>query len=63
MIMLTRHDAWILWEHSLPRDVNDRELLERWHNEAHPGCGFLVCPEQPCHALTARHHWRNWGHS
>ena len=59
---LSEHDGWVLWEAALPREIHDRELLERWHNAAHPGCAYLVCPEQPCHALNARHHWVRWGH-
>lgn len=58
---LSAHESAVLWEAGLPREISDRQLLERWHNEAHPG-SYVTCAEQPCHALNARHHWTGWGH-
>jgi hypothetical protein len=58
---LSSHELDVLWEAGLPRDCTDYELLRRWHDDHHEG-QYQVCPEQPCHALNARHHWRRWGH-
>lgn len=35
---------------TFPRAEQMEVVLQRWHNETHPG-PWLTCDEQPCHAI------------
>jgi hypothetical protein len=35
-----------------PSLTTSRDVVEQWHNEAHPG-GFKHCQRQPCHGVNA----------